>query len=225
MENVVVVVLALLTGAAGHYELTEFNKTSSDGKVPPIAAGVAGFLVGVFVAMLAPALIVGGLVGVGCYHGVQIFERQAKERLFGMPAIFWSGAAGLVGFFGASIFSVLTGLAASAFAGLAGAFYLVLMEKQRLQADNRMWIAENARLTIASSARGAAPAASAPPAAPVVPPAPVASTPAPARASDALPTRPGAIRRPPAWGPTPHPGASAPSAPVRSADTDFLPHR
>src|SRR3954454_4849317 len=121
MENVVAVVLALLSGGAGHYELKEFNKTASDGKFPPIGAGVVGFVVGLFVALLAPALVLGALVGGCCYHGVQIFERQAKERLFGMPTLVWAGAAGLLAFFGGSVFSVLTCFAACAFAGLGAA--------------------------------------------------------------------------------------------------------
>jgi hypothetical protein len=191
MAHIVVFVLAILSGVASHYELREFNKTSSEGKVPPIAAGVAGFLLGLIVGYIAPALVLG-----------------------------------VLGFVGGSVVPVFTWFIVCVFAGFAGAFYLLYLENQRLEAENRTWISENQRLLIERGARGlpATPPASAPPAtAPVAPAPPVVAAPAPA------PTpvlRAGAVRKPPTWGGTPRPGAGAPAAPAPPAGGgDFLPRR
>lgn len=230
MENVVAVVLALLSGAAAHYELTEFNKTASDGKVPPIAAGVAGFVVALFIAMLAPAIVLGVIVGEGTFRGVQVYERQAKQQLFGLQTLIWAGAAGALGFFGGSLFGVAAWFAACAFAGFSGAFYLLFMDRQRLQAENRMWISENQRLLIERNGRSAAastrPAAAPAPAEaaplPSRPPLPnIAAAAAPAPAPD---PRPGAVRKPATWGAPAQP-AAAPYAAPRPGGGDFLPRR
>jgi hypothetical protein len=126
---------------------------------------------------------------------------------------------------------VVTWLAVGVFAGFAGAFWLLYEEKQRLAAENRMWIAENQRLLIErggrnQSAASATPAAAAPPVAPAprsVPVAPVAPAPTPAPVS--VP-RAGAVRKPPAWGATPRPAAGQPFPPIpRPGGGDFLPRR
>ena len=226
MAEIVVFLLAILSGAASHYELREFNKTSSEGKIPPIAAGVAGLLIGLIAAYIAPALVIGVLAGLVCFHEVKIFERQAKEQLLGLPTLAWAGVAGVVGFVGGSVVPVFTWFVVCVFAGFAGAFYLLYVEKERLESENRTWISENQRLLHERAARGrlATPYASAPPAtAPVAPAPPVVVAPTPA------PTpvlRAGAVRKPPTWGATPRPGAGAPYAPGPSAgDGDFLPRR
>jgi hypothetical protein len=229
MAQIVVFVLAVLAGVASHYELAEFNKTSSEGKVPPIAAGVAGFLVALLIGFIAPALVLGVLVGLACFHEVRVLEHQTKDRLLGMQTLVWAVVAGLVGFVGGSIVPVFTWFVLCVFAGSAGAFYLLYQEKQRLEAENRTWISENQRLLLERGARGlpattAPPAASAPPAAPV-PAAPVVAPRAPAPAPP-LPTRAGAVRKPPTWEATPGHAPTPPAAPSPpAAGGDFLPRR
>jgi hypothetical protein len=224
MAQIVVFVLAILTGVASHHELTEFNKTSSEGKVPPIAAGVAGFFLGLLVAFIAPALVLGVLVGLVCFHEVQIFEREAKERLLGMQTAVWAGVAGIVGFVGGSVVALSAWFVVCVFAGFAGAFYLLYMEKQRLQAENRTWISENQRLLLERGARGlpaTAPASAPPATAPVVPAPPVVAAPAPAPAPV---LRAGAVRKPTTWGATPRPGSGAPyGSGSPKGGGDFLP--
>jgi len=219
MEQIVVLVLAALSGVAGFYELTEFNKTASDGKFPPVAAGVGGFVLGLFVAFLAPAIVLGVILGLVCYHEVLIFEHQSKDRLLGIPAAVWGGSAGATAFFGASLTQLFASFVVCVFAAFAGAFYLLYIEKERLQAENRMWISENQRLIVAGNARGGQAAASPRPAASSPPAAPSAPTAAPTPA--ALPLRPGAIRKPATWGTKPRGGAT----PAPSSGGDFLPHR
>jgi hypothetical protein len=235
MAHIVVFVLAVLSGVASFYELTEFNKTASEGKVPPIAAGVAGFILGLLVAFIAPALVIGVLVGVACFHEVRVFENQTKDRLLGMQTIVWAAVAGAMAFVGGSIAPVFTWFVICVFAAFAGAFWLLYQEKERLAAENKTWIAENQRLLLERGARGlsATHAPSAPPAAAPVAPAPPAAgwapapTPAPAPAPAPLPLRSGAVRKPPTWGTSQRPGTASPQpyAPRPPSGGDFLPRR
>jgi hypothetical protein len=226
MAHIFSFMLAVLAGGASYYELREFNKTSSEGKVPPVAAGAAGFLVGLVVALIAPALVLGVLVGLVCWHEVQIFERQAKERLLGMQSQVWAGVAGFVGFVGGAIVPVLIWFVVCSFAAFAAAFWLLWQENQRLVAENRTWTSENQRLLLERGARGipANPAASAPPAAPVAQAPAAATTPAPLPTRTTLPA--GAVRKPPTWGATPRPGTGGSFGQgPRPGGGDFLPRR
>ena len=239
MAHIVVIVLALLSGYASFYELTEFNKTSSEGKVPPIAAGAAGFLLGLLIGLIAPALVIGVLVGVACFHEVRVFENQTKDRLLGMQTIVWAAVAGAMAFVGGSMAPLFTWFVICVFALFAGAFWLLFQEKERLAAENKTWIAENQRLLLERGARGlpATPAPSAPPAAAPVAPAPPAAgwapaaaptpVPAPAAAPAPLPMRSGAVRKPPTWGTTQRPGAPAPAPYGQQPPNggNFLPRR
>jgi hypothetical protein len=227
MANIFSFLLALLAGGASFYELREFNKTASEGKVPPIAAGVAGGLLGLLVAFIAPALVLGVLVGLAAWHEVRIFENQTKERLLGQQSLVWAGFAGFVGFVGGAIIPAFIWFVVCLFAAFAGAFYLLWQENQRLVSENRTWTSENQRLLLERGARGlpATPAASASPAA-----APGAQAPAAAPAPAPLPTRntlpAGAVRKPPTWGATQRPGTGGSFGQgPRPGGGDFLPRR
>ena len=139
MAHIITFLLAILAGGASFYELTEFNKTSSEGKVPPIAAGVAGFFLGLLGAFIAPSLVLGVLVGVVCWHEVQIYERQVRERLLGQQSLVWAGVAGFIGFVGGALVPIFLWFAVCFFAAFAGAFWLLWQENQRLVAENKTW--------------------------------------------------------------------------------------
>jgi hypothetical protein len=228
MAHIMPFLLAVLAGGASFYELQEFNKTASEGKVPPVAAGAAGFLLGLLVAFIAPSLVLGVLVGLVGWHEVKILEHQTKERLLGMQSLVWAGFAGFVAFVGGAVVPIFAWFVLCFVAAFAGAFWLLWQENQRLIAENRTWTSENQRLLLERGARGMSGAASAPSATPAAAPAAPAAAPAPAP----LPTRTtlptGAVRKPPAWGAPQHPGTGTSGSPgpgPRPGGGDFLPRR
>jgi hypothetical protein len=228
MANLIALLLAVAGGYASFYELTEFNKTSSEGKVPPVAAGVAGFLVSLLIALIAPALVLGALFGLVCLHEVRIYEDQAKERLLGQQTMAWAGVAGFVGFVGGSIIPLVPWIVVCVFVAFGAAFFLLYQEKQRLQEENRIWTSENQRLLLERGARGLSEAPSASSAPPAT--APIASAlgttawaPAPAPAPAA--PRPGAVRKPATWGGTARPGTGGTYTPGPPGNGNFLPRR
>jgi hypothetical protein len=228
MAHFIAFLLAVLGGVASFYELTEFNKTSSEGKVPPIAAGVGGFLVSLLIAFIAPGLVLGVLIGLVCLHEVQIYERQAKERLLGQQTMVWAGAAGFLAFIGGALVPFVTWLVVCAFAAFAGAFFLLFQEKERLAQENRIWTSENQRLLLERGARGlseASSAASAPPATAPIASALGTTVPAPAPAPAPAAPRPGAVRKPAGWGATAQPGSGGTFGQPLRPDGNLLPRR
>lgn len=215
MAHVVSVVLAVMAGLAGYYEVGKFERRRYERPPSILSQTAAGgcFLAGLAVTVFVPAVVAGALVGFVGYNEAETYEKQCKERFQALPALAWGAVAGFLGFVAAAVTSPVACLVAGAFAGLAGALLLVVDEKHRLLAENRMWIAENRRLLVERN-----PGQQPPVSRPETPAAPEAKRRQP---RPAAPTAPQWGTVPPRPAPQ-HPVAVQPSEPGRG---DLLPRR
>jgi hypothetical protein len=226
MAQLVLLVLAGLTGFVGYHEAAKHEKRFRKGPwgISALLWGVVCFFFGLVGALLASALVIGALTGFVGYHEAAKHERQNREGPWGISALLWGVVCCCFGLVGALVTSTLVWGVVCSFLGLVGALLLLTAEKNTLIAEKDALLAEkNTR------GRGAASNHSAPPAHPVAaaPPPPQQSAPPPQRWGS-VPSRPSAPqpqRRAPStssgWS---QPQPSAPGA-RDVGGSDLLPHR
>jgi hypothetical protein len=171
MALLVLLVLAGATGFVSYSEATKFETVAEKrfyGMSPKACAG-AGFLVGLLVAFIAAPVVLGALIGYAGYSEAVIFERQFRERVLDVSPVMWAVASFVVGLFGALLTSPLACGVVCTLAGLGGALFLAVDERNTLRAEKEKLLAEKSALLTEKTtlletrpARPAAPAAPAP---------------------------------------------------------------
>jgi hypothetical protein len=225
MAQLVLFVLAGLTGFVGYHEASKYERRFRKGPwgFSPLTWGVVCCVLGLVGALVASALVIGGLTGFVGYHEAARYERQYRQGPWGISALLWGVVCSVLGLVGALVTSVLVGGVVCSFLGLVGALLLLTVEKNTLIAEKNALIAEKNR-----PRPGAATNRS------VTPPHPVAAAPQPPQQSaphpqpwGSVPSRP-SPPQPPARVPSPSgwskPQPSAPGA-RDVGGGDLLPHR
>jgi hypothetical protein len=167
VAQLVVIALAAVFGWSAYAEAAKFESQHGRGPggVSVRLCGLVGALAGLIAARFVAPVLVAAVAGYGGWVGATRFERQNRDRLFGISAMLYASACFFAGLFGALIFGAGSSAIMCVFAELAGALLLERDQNDALRAENE---------TLHASPRPG------PTAAPLAPkPAPLAPQPAP----------------------------------------------
>jgi hypothetical protein len=147
MAQLVLVALTALAAVAGYWGAARF--ASERGRafigVPPTGWGVACGLAGLIGAVFVPAFVVGLLAGVVGYSEARKLQDTWREAPFGISVPVWVVICAVFGFGGAVLVPPAVWLVVCGFLALVGALLLVIEERNVLNDEKRVLLAENRR--------------------------------------------------------------------------------
>jgi hypothetical protein len=109
VTELVLVVVAVISAAAGYYEAAKLEQRNGCGPwgLTPTVCGLACVVIGFLGAVVFEPLVVGAIVGVVGHNELERYEELRQERLLGKPALMWSTAIGLLAVFGTMLTSLV----------------------------------------------------------------------------------------------------------------------
>ncbi len=133
MAQLVVIALAGVFGWSAYAEAAKFETQHGRGPggVPARMCGLVGTVAGLVAARFVAPALVASLAGYGGYVGATRFERQNRDRLFGISPTLYAGACFFAGLFGALFFGTGFWAIVCVFAALVGA---LLLERDQIDA-------------------------------------------------------------------------------------------
>jgi hypothetical protein len=148
MAQLVLIALTALAAVAGYRGAAKF--ASERGRafigVPPKGWSIGCGLAGLIGAVLVPAFVVGLLAGVVGYNEARKLEDAWREAPFGISVPVWVVICAVFGFGGAVLVSPAVWLVVCGFLALVGALLLVIEERNVLDDEKRVLLAEDRRL-------------------------------------------------------------------------------
>ena len=139
MTELVLVVVALLTAAAGYYEAAKLEQQTGAGPwgLTPSVCGLACVVIGFLGAVVFEPAVIGALVGVVGYNEISRYEELRHKRLAGRPARVWAIAIGALAAVAALIASVIAIGGIAVVAALVAGLFLMKIDRDELVEVNK----------------------------------------------------------------------------------------